>query len=84
MMVSDLDDGRFDVRPLGDSPFCSEFVLIEPAREVMSPAATSFADILKMEAEQSSLVFDERTGAQPAPRRPLFGLPSHGRICATR
>jgi DNA-binding transcriptional LysR family regulator len=69
MMVSDLDDGRFDVRPLEDPPFYSEFVLIEPARKVMSPAAALFADILKMEAEQSRLVFQERTGAQRATRR---------------
>jgi LysR family nitrogen assimilation transcriptional regulator len=69
MMVSDLDDGRFDVRPLEDPPFYSEFVLIEPARKVMSPAAALFADILKMEAEQSRLLFQERTGVQRASRR---------------
>lgn len=69
MMVSDLDEGRFDVRPLEDPPLYSEFVLIEPARKVMSPAAALFADILKMEAEQSRLVFQERTGVQRASRR---------------
>jgi LysR family nitrogen assimilation transcriptional regulator len=69
MMVSDLDDGRFDVRPLENPPFYSEFVLIEPARKVMSPAAALFADILKMEAEQSRLLFQERTGVQRASRR---------------
>lgn len=69
MMVSDLDDGRFDIRPLEDPPFYSEFVLIEPARKVMSPAAALFAEILKMEAEQSRLVFEERTGVQQASRR---------------
>jgi DNA-binding transcriptional LysR family regulator len=69
MMVSDLDDDRFDVRPLEDPPFYSEFVLIEPARKVMSPAAALFADILRMEAEQSRLVFQERTGAPRATRR---------------
>ena len=69
MMVSDLDRGRFDVRPLEDPPFYSEFVLIEPARKTMSPAAALFADVLKMEAEQSRLVFQKRTGMQRAPRR---------------
>jgi LysR family nitrogen assimilation transcriptional regulator len=69
MMVSDLDDDRFDVRPLEDPPFYSEFVLIEPARKVMSPAAALFADILRLEAEQSRLVFQERTGAPRATRR---------------
>lgn len=68
MMVSDLDGGRFDVRPL-DPPFYSEFVLIEPARKVMSPAAALFADILEMGAKQSRLVFQERTGPQRTPRR---------------
>jgi DNA-binding transcriptional LysR family regulator len=69
MMVSDLDRGRFDVRPLEDPPFYSEFVLIEPARKTMSPAAALFADILKMETEQSRLVFQKRTGVQRASRR---------------
>lgn len=64
MMASDLDGGRFDVRPLEDPPFYSEFVLIEPARKVMSPAAALFADILRMEAEKSRLVFEERAGRQ--------------------
>lgn len=64
MMVSDLDGGQFDIRPLEDPPFYSEFVLIEPARKVMSPAAALFADILKMEAERSRLLFQERVGGK--------------------
>jgi DNA-binding transcriptional LysR family regulator len=60
MMVSDLDDKRFEIRPLEDPPFYSEFVLIEPARKVMSPAAAMFAGILKAEAEQVQAVFRER------------------------
>ncbi|MDH8195759.1 LysR substrate-binding domain-containing protein, partial [Klebsiella pneumoniae] len=64
MMVSDLDEDRFDVRPLDEPPFYSEFVLIEPARKVMSPAAALFAEILKMEAEGALLIFQKRTGAQ--------------------
>ncbi len=69
MMVSDLDGGHFDVRPLEDPPLYSEFVLIEPARKVMSPAAALFADILKMEAEKSRLLFQERAGRQQLSRR---------------
>jgi len=69
MMVSDLDEGRFDVRPLEDPPFYSEFVLIEPARKVMSPAAALFADILKMEAERSRLIFQKRAGVQRISQR---------------
>ncbi len=60
MMASDLDGGEFDVRPLEDPPFFSEFVLIEPARKVMSPAAALFAEILKTETEQSQQIFRER------------------------
>lgn len=71
MMVSDLDGDQFDVRPLEDPPFYSEFVLIEPARKAMSPAAALFADILKREAEKSRLLFQERMGRQKIPvKRP--------------
>ncbi len=63
MMASDFDSGEFEVRPLEDPPFFSEFVLIEPARKVMSPAAALFADILKTEAEQAQRIFRERFGA---------------------
>ncbi|HAO43941.1 MAG TPA: LysR family transcriptional regulator, partial [Afipia sp.] len=69
MMVSDLDEDRFDVRPLDEPPFYSEFVLIEPARKVMSPAAALFAEILKMEAEGALLIFQKRTGAQRISQR---------------
>ena len=54
MMVSDLDDGRFDIWPLQDPAFYSEFVLIEPTRKVMSPAATMFAEMLTAEAAGST------------------------------
>ncbi|WP_424629950.1 LysR family transcriptional regulator [Bradyrhizobium sp. SYSU BS000235] len=69
MMVSDFDSGEFDVRPLEDPPFFSEFVLIEPARKVMSPAAALFADILKTEAEQAQRIFRERFGASGMARK---------------
>lgn len=60
MMASDLDGGEFDVRPLEDPPFFSEFVLIEPARKVMTPAAALFAEILKTETERAQRIFRER------------------------
>ncbi|TXH83385.1 MAG: LysR family transcriptional regulator [Rhizobium sp.] len=69
MMVSDIDDGQFDIRPLEDPPFYSEFVLIEPARKVMSPAAALFADILRMEAEKSRLLFQEWFGGRRLTQR---------------
>jgi DNA-binding transcriptional LysR family regulator len=64
MMVSDLDGGRFDIRPLNDPPFYSEFVLIEPSRKAMSPAAAAFADILAAEAKRAQSAFRQRFGAQ--------------------
>ena len=57
MMVADLDDGRFEIRPLDDPPFYSEFVLIEPSRKVMSPAAALFAKILKEQTERARSAF---------------------------
>lgn len=57
MMVADLDDGRFEIRPLDDPPFYSEFVLIEPSRKVMSPAAALFAEILKEQTERARSAF---------------------------
>jgi len=71
MMVSDLDGDQFDVRPLEDPPFYSEFVLIEPARKAMSPAAALFADILKREAEKSHLLFQERANRQKSSRHQI-------------
>jgi DNA-binding transcriptional LysR family regulator len=63
MMVSDLDAGQFEIRPLEEPPFYSEFVLIEPARKVMSSAAAMFAGMLKAEAEQAQCVFRNRVAA---------------------
>ncbi|MBN9004058.1 MAG: LysR family transcriptional regulator [Rhizobiales bacterium] len=57
MMVADLDEGRFEIRPLDDPPFYSEFVLIEPSRKVMSPAAALFAEILKEQTERARSAF---------------------------
>ena len=65
MMMSDLDGDRFTIRPLDDPPFHSEFVLIEPSRRAMSPAAALFASILKAEAEHAGEVFRERIAARP-------------------
>lgn len=64
MMVSDLDGGRFDIRPLDDPPFYSEFVLIEPSRKAMTPAAALFADILATEARRAQSAFRQRLGAR--------------------
>ena len=66
MMMSDLDGDRFTIRPLDDPPFHSEFVLIEPSRRAMSPAAALFAAILKAEAGHAGEVFRERIAAPPA------------------
>lgn len=68
MMVSDLDEGRFNIRPLDDPPFYSEFVLIEPSRKAMSPAAALFADVLTAETRHAQSAFHRRFGARR--RRP--------------
>lgn len=64
MMVSDLDEGRFNIRPLDDPPFYSEFVLIEPSRKAMSPAAALFADVLTAETRHAQSAFHRRFGAR--------------------
>jgi LysR family nitrogen assimilation transcriptional regulator len=51
MMVNDLDGARFDIRPLDEPPLHSDFVLIEPTRRVLSPAAALFASMLRENAE---------------------------------
>lgn len=53
MMVNDLDGARFDIRPLDQPALYSDFVLIEPTRRVLSPAAAMFAAILRETAEQT-------------------------------
>jgi DNA-binding transcriptional LysR family regulator len=57
MMVSDLDGGRFSIRPLDDPPFYSEFVLIEPSRKAMAPVAALFAEILAAETRRAQHAF---------------------------
>jgi DNA-binding transcriptional LysR family regulator len=64
MMVSDLDGGRFNIRPLDSPPFYSEFVLIEPSRKAMAPAAVLFADILAAEAKRAQSAFRQRFGGR--------------------
>lgn len=60
MMVGDLDRDQFTIRPLDQPPLHSEFVLIEPSRRLMSAAATTFAELLKAEAELTQSVFQQR------------------------
>ncbi len=64
MMLADLDGGHFEIRPLDDPPFYSEFVLIEPARKVLSPAAALFARLLEAEARQAELIFRKRVAGK--------------------
>jgi DNA-binding transcriptional LysR family regulator len=64
MMMSDLDGGRFDIRPLDDPAFYSEFVLIEPSRKAMAPAAVLFADILTAQAKRAQSAFRQRLGTR--------------------
>ena len=50
LMANDGDGARYEIRPLDDPPLRSEFVLIEPARSAMKPAARLFSDLLIREA----------------------------------
>ena len=50
LMANDGDGGRYEIRPLDDPPMRSEFVLIEPARSAMKPAARLFSEHLIREA----------------------------------
>ncbi len=69
MMMSDLDGNRFEIRPLDDPPFYSDFVLIEPQRKVMTPAAKLFAELLKSESMKSEEIFRQRIKPLTKPRR---------------
>lgn len=64
MMSSDIDRDRFDIRPLADPPMYSDFILIEPSRKLMTPAAALFASVLKSEAERSTELFRTRVAPQ--------------------
>lgn len=64
MMSSDIDRDRFDIRPLADPPMYSDFILIEPSRKLMTPAAASFAGVLKEQAERSTELFRTRVAPQ--------------------
>lgn len=68
MMAGDLEEGRFDIRPLEDPPFYSEFILIQPARKTMAPAASLFAELLKTETDRAREVFHKRAAAHRARR----------------
>jgi DNA-binding transcriptional LysR family regulator len=50
IMAGDLDGARYDIRPLDEPKLSAEFVLIEPARKALAPAARLFADLLTAES----------------------------------
>jgi LysR family transcriptional regulator, nitrogen assimilation regulatory protein len=60
MMASDLDQGRYDIRALEGPALHAEFILIQPARKAMTPAAALFANMLKQETEQAQQLFNKR------------------------
>jgi DNA-binding transcriptional LysR family regulator len=65
MMAADLANDRFEILPLEDPPFHAEFVLIEPARTVMSPTAALFAQLLREEAANTQAMFRKLKGLTP-------------------
>jgi len=50
LMANDGHGQRYEIRPLDHPPLRSEFVLIEPARRAMKPAARMFSEQLIREA----------------------------------
>lgn len=50
LMANDGDGERYEIRPLDHPPLRSEFILIEPARSAMKPAARLFSEQLIREA----------------------------------
>ncbi|WP_027578956.1 LysR family transcriptional regulator [Bradyrhizobium sp. Ai1a-2] len=80
MMVADLNELRFEIRPLADPPLHSEFVLIEPARKAISPAAALFARLLKEEAARAQALFDRMIKSRPSIPRPARRPRGHSRV----
>lgn len=60
MVLSDIDQNQYEVRPIVDPPFHSEFILIEPAQKALSRPAQFFAELLRTETEKSAALFDTR------------------------
>lgn len=60
MMVNDLDGSRFDIRPLSEPELYTDFVLIEPTRKVLSPAAQLFATLLKNVSASTIITREEK------------------------
>jgi LysR family nitrogen assimilation transcriptional regulator len=56
IMAGDFGGDRFEVRELANPGLDIDFVLIEPARRAMRPAARLFADVLKSESERAVAV----------------------------
>ncbi len=52
MMANDIVSRGFCVNPLADPPLETDLVLIEPARQPLSPAAHEFLDVLEEEAQR--------------------------------
>jgi LysR family transcriptional regulator, nitrogen assimilation regulatory protein len=53
IMAGDFGGGQFEIRPLANPRLDIDFVLIEPARRAMRPAARMFAGVLKSESERA-------------------------------
>jgi LysR family transcriptional regulator, nitrogen assimilation regulatory protein len=53
MMANDLENDKYDIRPLKSPPLFSDFVMIELARRTLSPAARVFVEILREETART-------------------------------
>jgi LysR family transcriptional regulator, nitrogen assimilation regulatory protein len=53
IMAGERDGSQFEIRPIGGPRLDVDFVLIEPARRAMRPAARLFADLLESESRRA-------------------------------
>lgn len=70
MMSSEVERRSLTVNPIIDPPLSLELVLIEPARRVMSEAATAFLEVLEQETRSVNACWNEVLTEPAARARP--------------
>jgi DNA-binding transcriptional LysR family regulator len=59
MMANDIESRAFTVNPLADPALETDLVLIEPARQPLSPAAEIFLEMLELETRRLNALWDD-------------------------
>jgi DNA-binding transcriptional LysR family regulator len=60
MMASDIESRHYVINPLTDPPLETDLVLIEPARQPLSPAAETFLTVLEQETTRLNGLWKQR------------------------